>query len=198
VSITTRPLDPQRALPITVSPAPDVDVEVDVDIAVDVDVAILRWPEDDALRVGLAALGRPRILLVDDGIAPPEPVDHLEDWLRWPPDPDELAVRSRSVSRRALPVEHAPVVDEDGLLRRGERWIAVSDAQLPVVHLLVDHLDRVVRFDTIVAAYAANGGSDHGPSVRTMLSRLDARVRPLGLGLRSVRRRGVVLHSITP
>lgn len=164
--------------------------------AEDVDVHLLRWPEDDALRVGLAALGRPRVLLVDHGVAPPDPIDHLEDWLRWPPDADELAVRSRSLSRRAVPIEDPPLVDEDGLLRRGERWIAVSEAQLPIVHLLVDHLDRVVRFDTIVATYAANGGTDHGPSVRTMLSRLDARVRPLGLRLRSVRRRGVVLQSV--
>ena len=61
------------------------------------------------------------------------------------------------------------------------------------MRLLLDHLDRVVRFEAIVAAYEAAGGSGHPASVRTLLSRLGARMRSVGLDLVTVRRRGVLL-----
>ena len=62
------------------------------------EVTLLRWPADESIRLGLAALGRPRLLLVDDGWQPPEPVDQLEDWLPWPPDPTDLMVRTNHLS----------------------------------------------------------------------------------------------------
>jgi hypothetical protein len=161
----------------------------------DGEVTILRWPADEALRQGLAALGRPRLLLVDAGTQPPEPLDHLEDWLRWPPDPTELLVRSRHLSRRVEPIpQPAPTLDDDGVLRLGGRWVAVSQAQTPVLRLLLDNLDRVVRFELLVDAYARAGGSSHPASVRTVLARIAARVRPIGLELVSIRQRGVLLR----
>lgn len=162
----------------------------------DVEVALVRWPEERSMRDALAALGRARLLLVDAGEAPPTTFDAREDWLRWPPDPAELALRARHLSQRALPVELPPIgLDDDGIVRRGDRWVAVSEAQLPIVRLLVANLGRVVRFETIVEAYASVGGSQHPASVRTVLSRIEARLRPLGVGLTSVRRRGVVLRD---
>lgn len=162
----------------------------------DVEVALVRWPEEASLRDALAALGRPRLLLVDPGAAPPTTFDAGEDWLRWPPEPAELMLRARHLSQRALPVALPPLeLDDDGVLRRGERWVAVSEAQLPIVRLLLGNLGRVVRFESIVEAYASVGGSQHPASVRTVLSRIEARIRPLGVELTAVRRRGVVLRD---
>lgn len=164
----------------------------------DVEVALVRWPEEDSLRRGLAALGRPRLLLVDEGVHPPEPLDHLEDWLRWPPDPSDLMVRVLNLRRRGAPASAVPLVlDGDGLLRRGDQWVAVSEGQLPILRLLLDNLDRVVRIETIAEVYANGGGSQNHASVRTMLSRLGERVRPLGLELVSIRRRGLVLRTFS-
>ena len=164
----------------------------------EVEVALVRWPEEASLRHALAALGRPRLLLVEPGSTPPDPLDGPEDWLRWPPDPAELLLRAQHLRQRTVVVDDRPLeLDDDGVLRRGDRWAAVSEPQVPVLRLLLDNLDRVVRFDTIAAAYVAGGGSGHAASVRTMLSRIEAKIRPLGLELRSVRRRGIVLHSAT-
>ena len=130
--------------------------------------------------------GRPRLTRLDPA----------EDWLRWPAGHDEVLLRAHHLSQRVPAAERPPLVlDAEGMLRRGERWAAISEAQLPVVELLVASLGRVVRFEAIVEAYASRGGSTHPASVRTVLSRIDARLRPLGLGLTSVRRRGVVLRD---
>jgi hypothetical protein len=101
-----------------------------------------------------------------------------------------------AVPRADVVVE--PVLDEDGLLRMGARWVAISDAQLPIVRLLLEHRDRVVRFEAITEAYVAGGGSGHVASVRTVLSRISIRLRRVGLELVSVRRRGVVLSVGDP
>jgi hypothetical protein len=162
----------------------------------EVDVAIVRWPEEASIRHALAALGRPRLLLVDPGAQPPDPLGGPEDWLRWPPDPAELLFRAQHLSQRAGDTAPLAVeLDDDGLLRRGDHWVAISEAQLPVLRLLLANVDRVVRFDAIVQAYESGGGSGHPASVRTGLSRLEARLRSIGIDVESVRRRGVILRS---
>jgi hypothetical protein len=159
------------------------------------DVAVIHWPADEAVRHGLIALGRPRLLLVDPGVEPPEPVDQLEDWLRSPADPIDLMVRTQHLERRHNGEQHPiPHLDDDGLLRLGSTWIAITSVQVPVLALLLAQVDRVVPFAQIVQAYAAAGGSDHPTSVRTVLNRLSQRVARVGLELVSVRQRGVMLR----
>lgn len=161
-----------------------------------VEVALLRWPEEASVRQAMAALGRPRLLLVEPGSLPPESLDGLEDWLRWPPDPAELLLRAQHLGQRSTPVDDHPLVlDDDGVLHRGDRWVAVSDTQLPVLHLLLDNVDRVVPFEALSDAYQSAGGSGHPASVRTSLARISRRVRPLGVEVVSIRRRGMVLRS---
>jgi DNA-binding response OmpR family regulator len=157
-------------------------------------VSVLRWPEDAHLRGPLATFGQPRILLVEAGAPPPVLLDGLEDWVRAPTDPDDLLARSRELVRRAGDVApDPPTVDDQGLLRVGPRWVDLSPAQAPVVELLVEHLERVVRYDAIAATYERTGGSSHAASIRTLLTRIGSRVRPVGLDLVTVRRRGVLL-----
>src|SRR5262245_50001944 len=49
-----------------------------------VDVALVRWPEESDRRRRLERDGLPRLLLVEDGAAPPLVEDPLEDWVRVP------------------------------------------------------------------------------------------------------------------
>jgi hypothetical protein len=90
----------------------------------------------------------------------------------------------------------APRLDEDGLLRVGRDWVAIPDAQLPVVALLVDRYNRLVRTDDLTAAYVSGGHSGSEESIRSLLSRLGKRISCLGLRLRTVRGRGVVLTDV--
>lgn len=165
-------------------------------LLVDAEVAVLRWPNEEPLRRQLVVLGLPRMLLLEPGTAPPAELDELEDWMRIPADPSDLRARARSLHARSRTVTRpSPVLDDDGLLWMGTRWVAITEPQVPVVRLLLEHLDRVVRTEAVVAAYEGAGGSGHPASVRTLVSRLGARVATLGLELVTVRRRGVLLSA---
>lgn len=84
-------------------------------------------------------------------------------------------------------------LDEDGLLPVGDQWVAIPDAQLPVVALLVDRYGRLVRTEAIAAAYVEAGNSGHDASIRSLVARVAHRVARLGLKLHRVRGRGVML-----
>jgi DNA-binding response OmpR family regulator len=89
-----------------------------------------------------------------------------------------------------------PVLDDDGLLRFEGRWTAITDAQLPVVALLVRNHPRLTRRDDLVDAYASAGGSASTPSLRSLLHRLRTKLATVGLQLHTVRGRGVVLDVV--
>jgi hypothetical protein len=46
------------------------------------DVVLVRWPEETERLERLRAAGAPRLLLVGEELAAPEPVDYLEDWIQ--------------------------------------------------------------------------------------------------------------------
>jgi hypothetical protein len=186
---------PTSPVPVASAPA-EHDLPTSLTLG-DLEVALVRWPEEASLREGLAALGRPRLLLVESGSLPPDVLDGPEDWLRCPPDPAELLWRAQHLRHRFGPdlSQQELVLEEHGVLRRGDRWVAVSEAQLPILQLLLDRIDRVVPFDDVVDAYGTEGGSSVPASVRTVVSRLEQRIRPLGIDILSVRRRGIVLRS---
>lgn len=86
-----------------------------------------------------------------------------------------------------------PSLDEDGLLRHRGRWVAISDAQIPVVRLLLDRFGRLVRDGDLLDAYLDAGGNGSRASMRSLVHRVGRRVGEIGLELRAVRGRGVVL-----
>ena len=86
-----------------------------------------------------------------------------------------------------------PLLDEDGLLHVGDRWVAIPDAQLAVIELLVDRYGRLVRKEALTAAYVGAGNSGREESIRSLMNRISRRVSQLGLQLHTVRGRGVVL-----
>jgi DNA-binding response OmpR family regulator len=86
-----------------------------------------------------------------------------------------------------------PVLDEDGLLRHDGRWVSISDAQIPLVELLVRNIGRLVTSAEIRRAYTGAGGSGTATSLRSVVHRLGRRVAEVGLRLHVVRGRGVIL-----
>lgn len=156
-------------------------------------VALLRWPADRSLRRQLTALGMPRLLLLDPDQPVPRVVEPSEDWLRLPASADDVAARAALLRERAEPPIR-PSLDDGGLLRVGDRWVAVSPPQVPVVSLLLEQFERVVRTDEVVEVYEARGGSSNVVAIRTLLGRIADRVAAVGLELVTIRQRGVMLR----
>jgi hypothetical protein len=159
-----------------------------------VEIAIVRWPVDAAARTLLAGEGRPRLLVVAADAPAPAPLDDLEDWVRDPIDPAELLARSDVLRRRVESREVTPWLDDDGLLHHGDRWVAIPDAQVPMVRLLVERFGQLVRTEELAAVYIAAGGTENRSSIRTAIMRVRLRVTDVGLALERARRRGVVLQ----
>lgn len=111
------------------------------------------------------------------------------------PDPRRfgrpLHVAAMSLSSQ----QQQPFLDEHGLLRLDGRWVAISDAQLPVMRLLLDRFGRVVTIDTLMAAVASVGGTASKTSVFSLVRRLKRKVTELGLRIHTVRGRGFMLTA---
>ena len=167
------------------------------------DVTLLRWPDDTAARQRLAAARRPRLLLLAPGQAPPTAADELEDWIRYPLDADELAMRTATLAERARAVDPrppAPELDADGRLQAGDgRWVAVAPLEARLLGLLLERPGQVVRRDELAAA----GWPDGLPAGERVLDgavkRLRRRVAPLGVRIHAVTAKGYLLdHEIRP
>jgi two-component system, OmpR family, response regulator len=159
-----------------------------------VEVAMVRWPGEEERLQHLRAEGRPRLLLVESGAAPPLPADNLEDWIRVPAQEIDMRTRLEGLERRfhSEGTIH-PEVDEDGVLRVGRQWVSLP----PVDHRLAATL--VERFGAVVSREAlAKAGWPGGAPARNALDvhvlRLRRRLEPVGLAIRTVRSRGYALE----
>jgi len=159
------------------------------------DVVLVRWPEEEARLERLRAAGSPRLLLVGEDLAAPEPVDPLEDWIRLPAGEDDLRVRVSTLATRAGGITAAPAVDEDGLLRFRGRWVTLSPVERALAGALVDRFGAVVGRDTLVRRAWA-GGNPTRNALDVHMLRLRRRIATLGLEVRTVRARGYVLQAV--
>ncbi len=166
--------------------------QFDVIAAVTDDVHLVRWPAEEDRRLELAAAGTPRILLVGGDAAPPEHWDELEDWVRLPFDSEELGARARPLRQRAWAAAR-PVLEDEGIVRVGDRWVDIPSAQVPVLELLVAHFGELVYGEAIEKVYLNHGGGPRVSSHKAMVVRLRRRLAVLGLALHSVRDRGYLL-----
>jgi hypothetical protein len=155
-------------------------------------VRLVRWPDENDVRAELADAGAPCILLIASDAAPPEDWDELEDWVRMPLDTDELQHRARTLRRRARATER-PWVDDDGLLRVGDRWLDLPTGPRAVVELLVRRFGEVVYGDELAEAYLDAGGSARESARKTMIVRVRHRLADIGLALHNVRDSGYLL-----
>jgi hypothetical protein len=153
----------------------------------------VRWPEEADLRRALAGDGRSCLLVVGPDTPAPR-TELLEDWVREPLDPAEVAARRAGLAARRACVER-PRLDDGLLLFRGG-WAAVPPAQVEMAALLVERFGAVVGKEELAAAAGTAGASAHAEAVKAAMGRLGRRVAPLGLELRSVRGRGHLLQAV--
>lgn len=158
------------------------------------DVTTLSWPEERGLREQLAKLGRARLLMVDPDAAPPIAADPLEDWVRR--SAGELDVRARIEALRMRlesTLELVPELDDDGVIRFGERWAPLPPVEARLTGALVGRFGAVVSREVLSAA----GWPDGAPGRNALdvhVLRLRRRLEPVRLAIRTVRSRGYLLE----
>lgn len=156
------------------------------------DVAVLTWPDDAARCTELGRAGRPRLLLVPRDAEPPDDWDELTDWMREPIDEREFNARIHKL-RRLAEQATPPHLDEHDVLWRGARWVSLAPIEARLMGVLISRWGVVVsRRDLSRAVWPS--GSPGERSVDNRLAQLRDRIEPLGLGIRSVRRRGLMLE----
>jgi hypothetical protein len=158
-------------------------------------VTLVRWPEQRALRDDLASAGAPRLLVIPTDCPVPPVHDTLEDWIREPVGHAELSTRCATLERRFARGAQRPLVDRDGLVWFGDRWIALPESQVPIIGLLVRRFGEVVADDEIAATHVQGGSSAHPEALKATMSRVARRVGTIGLLTTRVRARGYNLHA---
>lgn len=160
-----------------------------------VDVALLRWPLERDRREILARMRTARLLLVEDGVAPPEPEDCVEDWIRVPAPEADVKLRVRALARRGQ--EHAttvPELDCDGVLRFASGWVSLPPVEARLTCALLERFGAVVSRDALARA----GWPDGSPGRNALdvhVLRLRRRLSPVSLAIRTVRSRGYLLEA---
>lgn len=158
-------------------------------------VELVQWPSEEQRLTQLRHDEVPRLVLVPEGLSPPLSPDVLEDWIRLPASEDDVRSRVGVLTDRAAGVEDArvPELDENGLLRAGDRWVSLPPVEHRLMVVLLDRYRAVASRDAL-----ARAGWPEGIPGRNVLDvhivRLRRRLGPLGLAIRTVRSRGYLLE----
>jgi len=159
------------------------------------DVVLLRWPAEADRRDDLIELGAARLLLVEDGAAPPHAPDCFEDWIRVPAP--EIDMRARLAALEGRATRHSPTVptlDTDGVLRFDASWVSLPPVEARLTRVMVERFGTVVGRETL-----ARAGWPEGTAGRNALDvhvlRLRRRLASVGLVIRTVRSRGYLLEA---
>lgn len=157
----------------------------------------MRWPDEADRRAHLVERSLPRLLLLDDGVDPPEAPDCLEDWARLPISESDLRARVNGlVARGRSHFRSRPEIDTHGILRYGDGWVTLPPVEARLAGALVQRFGTVVGRDTL--RRTAWPGASPGRNVLDVhVLRLRRRLAPLALGIRTVRSRGYMLEPVT-
>src|SRR5262249_55424138 len=156
------------------------------------DVVVLRWPEQASDLERLDKAGRPRLLLVEPGVAPPTGTSCLQDWLRLPADDTDVRARIVALAERATRHPPVPSLDEHGQLSHQGQSVFLSNIDALLARVLVENLGRPVTGQQLIRNAWSKGG--HDSALRVHLSRLRRHLAPLGLTIACVRGHGYVLR----
>lgn len=159
------------------------------------DVELVRWPAQRARVEELRARAHPRLLVVEDD-RPPPPTDCLEDWVAAGASEWEIGLRRDALACRAARHGAHPILDDHGLLRHQDGWVALSPVERALAAVLAERYRSVVSREAL-----ARRAWPSGPPTRNALDvhllRLRRRIAPLGLEIRTVRARGYLLQATT-
>lgn len=160
------------------------------------DVVILRWPDEADARTQLVIDQIPRLLLLDDGAAPPLTWDDHEDWIRPSASRAEVVSRTRRLAeaRPPDPRPATPVLDAIGdLVGTDGARVRVPAVERRLLALLLGRRDRVVSREALSRA-AWPGDPGIGSSLGSRIATLRRRVEPHGIAIHTVRGHGYLLE----
>jgi two-component system OmpR family response regulator len=159
-------------------------------------VKLVHWPAQAARRDELAADGHPRLLLVGEGVEPPD-LEDGEDWIRVPADEHDLWTRVQRLAilgARRLP----PELVDGVVLRYGGATVLLTDADGQLAGPLVERFAHLVPREELERRIWP-GGPPGPRSLESRLHRLRQATIELGLTVHTVRGRGFVLdHGDDP
>jgi Transcriptional regulatory protein, C terminal len=159
------------------------------------EVTDLHWPGDAARRAELAGEGQPRLLIVAEGEEPPITADPLEDWVRPSADALEFYMRRDRLRRRAA--ARAPAsIDADGLLHRGDRWVALPPGELAALTALMTEPGHMVARADLADALGMDAAEvdERTRALDNVVRRVRKRIAPLGMAVCAVRGTGFLLE----
>ena len=158
-------------------------------------VVLVQWPSEVARLEELRTAEVPRLLLVDATATPPEVSGCMEDWVRVPASEAEVHHRLTALSARVRAHQpDKPVLDDDGVVRLGDKWVALPPVEARMTAALIDRYGAVVARDALARA----GWPDGAPGRNALdvhILRIRRRVAPLGVAIRTVRSRGYLLEG---
>jgi hypothetical protein len=162
----------------------------------DMDVALLRWPAEAIRRERLREAGEARLLLVEDGNAPPPAVDCLEDWVRVLALEEDVQLRLAGLAGRThAHDQESPQLDDDGVLRFRGRWASLAPLEASLTALLLSRFGAVASRETLIRTLWP-GKAPGRNALDVHVLRLRRRLAPLGLAIRTVRSRGYLLEAV--
>lgn len=159
----------------------------------DVDVQLVWWPDQADLRAAPATTAR--LLLVAADADPPAHLGFLEDWMRLPLDAAEFATRRAELVRRVA-IARPVTLDDEGLVHRGQAWVALSPLEAALFRPLFENHGQVVTRATLLTAARPHTTASDPGFLDTYVRRLRARLGPLGVAIHTVRGVGHVLDVI--
>ena len=166
----------------------------------DAPIALLRWPAEAERRAELAADDRPRLLLLHPDSYPPASWGVLEDWVRLPAEPAEIEARIATLMHRLPSARPVPLLDADGVLRVGARWVALPPVEARLVAALLARPEAVVSRERLLATgwpHDPEAGRANGQILDGRIKLLRRRLVDVGMEIHTVRGVGFVLVSGT-
>jgi DNA-binding response OmpR family regulator len=113
----------------------------------------------------------------------------MEDWIRLPADELDLQARMDTLVRRA---SSKPDLDADGVLRYGTSWAALPPIEGRLTEVLLERFDKVVGRELLLR-HGWPGEEPNRNVLDVHVLRLRRRIEPLGLTIRTIRKRGYVM-----
>jgi DNA-binding response OmpR family regulator len=158
-------------------------------------IDIVRWPEESGRADNLVRAHMPCLFVVAADADEPAltPDDPLTDWVREPVIEREL--HNRVVALRSAASVVRPMLDDHGVLWRGNEWIALSpiEARLTTAFLATPGsvLDR-----KYLEAVGWSKSLDGSRALDARIKVLRPRVEPAGLLIHTVRGQGYLAEIV--
>jgi hypothetical protein len=157
-------------------------------------VAVVLWPGQAEALQRFAATQTPRLVLVEAGYEPPVCAECCQDWMWRTGTPQELRLRLRQLSLRALAHSHTrPHLDSAGMLHVGLRSVHLTAMEQRMTAVLLEGFNERVRAADIVTA--GWPGSEQPTRLAPRLSVLRRRLAAVALELQGSVREGYVLTT---